>query len=537
MNLGEQDKALNDFHIAIRLGQEVPAAHLGSAQAHFEKRDFKKAIIDFTQGISSLPDYMEANSGLFERLKQESQLEIYDIAIDVMTELYRGRGVCFLNLGEHQKAIEDFDAAINLNPNDADAYRGRGATYSQIKEHAQAVEDLDVVVRCDPDSANTFFTRGIVHFNKEDFDNALKDFDRAISIDANHANSYIGRGSCCLYLGRHHDALNDMDVAIDLLSSNSVAPEMDPLSIAIHPSYAYANRGLTYSMLGHGAAAKRDFNKAVALGFDYSQIEEDLRELEGMSKRAEGNFKITPRLNRRREDLSSHIMPTATTEKESTSLLRQTVLTRRDRNKRSIDRNARSNEQSDNMRAHIKSLNLSEDGLTSELQQAVLGILTDNLRPGSSEAEDPNKQHLPRQAVLNATLDSLQCFVDIHDAISAIVSPFHYRTRHAGRTSTEGIGLAFYTRPMGDGARVRGIQIQSILLPTRVNMSGCIEAYLRGHAHSPITAPLLSNGRVGDEIRDGRPVFRIIGPPSRELTQQVIDSFRRSSLFPQIQSD
>ena len=181
--------------------------------------------------------------------------------------------------------------------------------------------------------------------------------------------------------------------------------------------------------------------------------------------------------------------------------------------------------------------------MTTEFRQTVLDILSvldmlrDNLRPGSSEDEDPDKQHLPREAVSYATPESLRAFLDIHEAISDIVDPTHYRTRHTGQTSTEGIGLAYYTHPMGDRPRVRGIEIQAVLLPTKPNRAGCIEAYLSGHNVSPITAHTFHNQRDGEKMRDRRPVYRIIGRPSQQLTQQIIDSFSRSSLFSRIQTD
>ena len=175
--------------------------------------------------------------------------------------------------------------------------------------------------------------------------------------------------------------------------------------------------------------------------------------------------------------------------------------------------------------------------MTTDFRQTVLDILTDNLRQGSSEAEDPNKQCLPRKAVRYATPESLRAFLDIHEAISDFVGPAHYRTRHTARTSTEGIGLAYYTRPMRDGPRVRGIEIQAILLPTESNGAGCIEAYFRGHCVSPITARTFHNQRDGDRVIDGRPVYRIIGQPSQQLIQQNIDSFSKSSLFSRIQTD
>lgn len=66
--------------------------------------------------------------------------------------------------------------------------------------------------------------------------------------------------------------------------------------------------------------------------------------------------------------------------------------------------------------------------MTADLQQTVLGILKDNLRPGSSEAEDAGKRRLPIDAVCNATPDSLRAFLKVHEAIADFVEPDHFRT-------------------------------------------------------------------------------------------------------------
>ena len=43
----------------------------------------------------------------------------------------------------HAGAITDFDQAISLNPNDADAYYGRGLAKGNLGYHADAITDFD----------------------------------------------------------------------------------------------------------------------------------------------------------------------------------------------------------------------------------------------------------------------------------------------------------------------------------------------------------------------------------------------------------
>jgi tetratricopeptide (TPR) repeat protein len=54
------------------------------------------------------------------------------------------------NLGEYQKAIEDYDQAITLNPQYARAFYNRGATYRKLGKKEKAIEDFKKAQELDP---------------------------------------------------------------------------------------------------------------------------------------------------------------------------------------------------------------------------------------------------------------------------------------------------------------------------------------------------------------------------------------------------
>ena len=163
--------------------------------------------------------------------------------------------------------------------------------------------------------------------------------------------------------------------------------------------------------------------------------------------------------------------------------------------------------------------------MNDELQSEALRILKDNIRPRSKESK-PEYRHLPKSAVELATNGALRTFVEARCELVKLTP--RYRTRHTARTSTEGIGVSYYTV---DG---RLKEIQTVLLPTRTTQRGCVEAYLRGHDRSPITVHARSNQKypnpLDPQIIDGRPVYRVIALPSRDLTRELIGAFAKSSL-------
>ena len=54
---------------------------------------------------------------------------------------------------KYDDAIQDFNASLELSPDNEIVYRNRSMAYSRKKEFAKAVEDLDKVIRLNPDSA------------------------------------------------------------------------------------------------------------------------------------------------------------------------------------------------------------------------------------------------------------------------------------------------------------------------------------------------------------------------------------------------
>ena len=70
------------------------------------------------------------------------------------------RGLVLGNLGRHEEALESFDRAIELDPNDALAWLSRGAALGNLGRHQEALESFDKAIELDPNNALAWFNRG-----------------------------------------------------------------------------------------------------------------------------------------------------------------------------------------------------------------------------------------------------------------------------------------------------------------------------------------------------------------------------------------
>ena len=60
---------------------------------------------------------------------------------------YIKQGLAKFELGDYQGAIQDFDNAIKLNPENDDAYRYRGIAKGKLGDYQGAIQDLANAIR------------------------------------------------------------------------------------------------------------------------------------------------------------------------------------------------------------------------------------------------------------------------------------------------------------------------------------------------------------------------------------------------------
>ena len=79
-------------------------------------------------------------------------------------------------------AVEDFTAALRLDPKDALTYRNRGDAYKTRSEWEKAIADYVQVLRLEPQDGNALRERGACYYMLEQYDQSLDDLGQALRI-------------------------------------------------------------------------------------------------------------------------------------------------------------------------------------------------------------------------------------------------------------------------------------------------------------------------------------------------------------------
>ena len=148
---------------------------------------------------------------------------------------------------------ESPDEGIPLKGRDTGAYLSRGMFYADLGQPQRAMRDFDRAINLDPQHGQAHVLRGVARDEFGDLQGAIADFEEAIRLDSQNAEAYNGRALVRVKLGELGSALDDLAQAVRL----------DP-QLAV----AYRNRALVYTLLGNDDAVQQEVTRAVDLGLD-----------------------------------------------------------------------------------------------------------------------------------------------------------------------------------------------------------------------------------------------------------------------------
>ncbi len=85
-----------------------------------------------------------------------------------------------------------------------------------IEDYHSAIENFNKAIEVDPESVEAYNMRGLVLGIMGDYSSALADFNRSIQIDPNNAEAYKSRGITKLHLKQKAEGCKDLTQAAKL---------------------------------------------------------------------------------------------------------------------------------------------------------------------------------------------------------------------------------------------------------------------------------------------------------------------------------
>lgn len=163
-------------------------------------------------------------------IQKMTDLEIYEIGSRVLTKTLGVAGsMNFLrqcqelnggypidrieNMEEAKENIKFYTASLRLNPKMVDGYIRRGNAYSYIGEHAKAIADYDKAIELKPEYPKAYYRRGMAYAKNAEYAKAIADYNEVIQRDPEHVDAYRSRGEAWHHLKEQEKAEADLTVA------------------------------------------------------------------------------------------------------------------------------------------------------------------------------------------------------------------------------------------------------------------------------------------------------------------------------------
>ena len=185
------------------------------------------------------------------------------IAQKVDDKLYN-RGTTYLNAGDYEKAVKNFNKSIEKNDKFIDAYFNRALSYTYLKKYDEAINDYSIVIQLDPNNEVSFFNRSRIFNLKKEYQKALSDLNSAINIDKKFIEVYFDKAQLMIKMRNLDGAIYTYTNLIEILPN-------DPIP--------YYNRGLIKYRNGDKKGACEDAALSKSKNGFYTDIDIILKEL------------------------------------------------------------------------------------------------------------------------------------------------------------------------------------------------------------------------------------------------------------------
>jgi tetratricopeptide (TPR) repeat protein len=224
---GDVTAALRDYASALELDPENPGALLGRAGILIDSGQLDAAE-PLAQRAHNANQSSRSNELLgtiaLRRGQYPEAIAFFNAALEHEPRLataMSSRARAKQRSGDEEGAAEDFDRAIQIDGNLADARAGRcWMDLNAERELERARADADAAVAADPHNVEGQLCRGVLQLRERQWADAKTSFDAVLAIDAGNTTALFGRGVARNRTG-DHGGTRDMNQARDFESNIS----------------------------------------------------------------------------------------------------------------------------------------------------------------------------------------------------------------------------------------------------------------------------------------------------------------------------
>lgn len=251
----EQDSlALRDLDKALTLDTTQAIYYSTVGDLLFDRKDISGSIKWFQKAISINPNdeiahlkvaqilfYTEDYPKAFAQINFVLKQNVHN------AEAYFLKGLCYREMGELDKAVSNFQTAVQKEPKYYDGFMQLGLLYTERKDPL-ALQYFDNAIRVDSLNTEAHYAKAMFFQSQSKFEEAKAVFKDALLMMPDYAEAHYNMGFMLLKQDSIAKALREFERVLTTQPDNAKA---------------YFNKGLCNEELGNFKEAKEDYEQAL----------------------------------------------------------------------------------------------------------------------------------------------------------------------------------------------------------------------------------------------------------------------------------
>lgn len=235
-------------------------------------------------------DYMDAAKEKLAAGNMEEAISDLSVAIDAnaTSDGLTLRGEMYLQMGDYQKALEDFNSAIEIDGMNAVAFYDRALLNTRLENYDSALNDINNALAAQSmkpsdvlSMRNLYAKRGQLNLWLKNWQGAVADYTNSLARDEGSisSNVYAERAEAYTALGEYQNAINDYTSAIRVISEQiQAAPSQEDREAQSSSAMSYFEKSAALNLnLGNVDAARSDLESAFAIAMALNDEESSNR--------------------------------------------------------------------------------------------------------------------------------------------------------------------------------------------------------------------------------------------------------------------
>jgi tetratricopeptide (TPR) repeat protein/predicted Ser/Thr protein kinase len=185
---GDRDRRLIEAQGTAQPAPEDPAAHVYLARRYIQQGNVEQAISEYEAAIRLDPEFVEAYVDLGGVLLRENDLE---------------------------GALERLEKALAIDPDHVKAHLGMGDVYLQMREYDAAAHHYEIVVAFDPDVGAPHAKLGICQVLLGDVEAGRSECELALRLEPEVPEGHFCRGLYFVQQGDEEGARREFEIVVE----------------------------------------------------------------------------------------------------------------------------------------------------------------------------------------------------------------------------------------------------------------------------------------------------------------------------------